>query len=287
MNFDTMTETQRDALNREYRARLTIPDADLFLERAAKRSARVREELACRLDVPYGHGAKQTLDVFPAARPGAPVFFYIHGGYWYQLDKHVYSEVAGPMVAAGAAVVLPNYDLCPDVTIPEIVDQVRHAVAWAREHAAEYNGDPDRIHVSGHSAGGHLTGMMMATDWSRRFGLPADLIKSAAPISGLFDIEPHRHTNLQPVIRLTRETAAANSPRHLPLHFGGPAICAVGGGETASFRRQSRDFAEKCRALGLACRYVEVGDDHHFAVTDRLADPDHPLTRSIRTLMGL
>ena len=254
---------------------------------AAERSEAVRGRLSCVLDVPYGDTPKQTLDIFPADRPGAPVFFYIHGGYWYQLDKAIYSEVAAPMTAAGATAVLPNYELCPDVTIPDIVDQVRRALVWVHAHIMEYNGSSDRLYVGGHSAGGHLTGMMMATDWNGLFGLPADLIKGTAPISGLFDIEPHRHTNLQPYIRLTAQTAAANSPQRLPLYFSGTMICAVGGGETRSFRRQSRDFTEKCLSLGIECDYVEVESDHHFAVTDRLGDGGDPLTQAIVARMGL
>jgi arylformamidase len=287
MNYETMTEEQQHALNLQYRARLTIPDADDFVARAAVRSAAVRDRLNCHLDVAYGDTPKQTLDVFPADHPGAPVFFYIHGGYWFQLDKDIYSEVAEPMVAAGVTTVLPNYELCPDVTIPDIVDQVRRALVWVHQNVASYNGNPDRIHISGHSAGGHLTGMMMVTDWASLFGLPVDLIKSCTPISGLFDIEPHRFTNLQPDIRLTAEAAAANSPQHLPLYFSGSMICAVGGGETTSFKRQTKDFNAKCQDQGLACQYVEIENDHHFAITDRLNDTDDPLTKSILEQMGL
>lgn len=191
------------------------------------------------------------------------------------------------MVAAGATAMLPNYDLCPAVTIAQIVDQVRNALAWAHANAARYNGDADRIHVSGHSAGGHLTGMMMATDWGAHSGLPRDLIKSAAPLSGLFDIEPHRHTDLQPDIRLSAEEAAANSPQHLDLHFAGPVTCAVGGGESNEFKRQSRDFAAKCEAHGLSSEYMETGADDHFGITDRLADAGSDLTGSLIARMGL
>ncbi|MBS38148.1 MAG: esterase [Thiotrichales bacterium] len=287
MDFEKMTDEQQHALNLEYRAKMTIPDADDYVKRAAERSSAVRNSLQCHLDVRYGDGPKQTLDVFPATHAGGPVFFYIHGGYWFQLDKDIYSEVASPMVAAGATTVLPNYDLCPDVTIPDIVDQVRHALVWVYANIAAYGGDPERIHISGHSAGGHLTGMMMTTDWAGQFGLPQDLIKGSTPISGLFDIKPHRHTNLQPYIQLTAEAAATNSPQFLPLHCSGPVICAVGGGETQSFKRQSREFSEKCQTSGLESQYVEVAADHHFAVTDRLNDQDDPLTKSIIAQMGL
>ena len=287
MDFDNMTDEQQHALNMEYRARMSIPDADDYVERALARSDLIRKSLKCHLDVRYGDGPKQTLDIFPASHPVGAVFVFIHGGYWFQLDKDIYSEVAQPMVNAGVTTVLPNYDLCPDVTIPDIVEQVQHALVWVHDNITSYGGDPGRIHISGHSAGGHLTGMMLVTDWASLYNRPRDLIKGSTPISGLFDIKPHRYTNLQPYIQLTAEDAMTHSPQFLPLHCNGPVICAVGGGETDSFRRQSREFAEKCQASGLETQYVEVADDHHFAITDRLSDRDDPLTKSIIAQMGL
>lgn len=287
MDYETMTEAERRQLNLELLPRLTVPDVDGHLAKGAERSAAVRERLACHLDIPYGDTARQILDVFPAARPGAPVFFFIHGGYWRALEKSVYSECVEPVVAVGGAAVTPEYELCPGVTVPDIVEQVRRALIWTFDNIADHNGDPGRIHVCGHSAGGHLTGMMMATDWSADHGLPADLIRGAIPLSGLFDIEPHRHSDLQKDIRLTAEDAAACSPQYLPLHFNGPVLCAVGGAESETFRRQSKDFAEKCGDLGLESEYVELDGDNHFDVTDRLADLGHPLTRAILAQMGL
>lgn len=287
MDYENLTDEQRHELNLEYLPRLTVPNSDEYIENAARRSAVARDTLTGHLDVSYGDTPQQALDIFPAASANAPVFVFIHGGYWRAMDKSLYSEVAGPMAAAGATSVLPNYDLCPNVTISDIVDQMRRALVWVYGNVADYSGDPGRIYVSGHSAGGHLTGMMMATNWAEMFGLPPDLIKGAAPLSGLFDIEPHRHTDLQADIRLTKEAAAANSPQHLPLHFSGSVICAVGGGESGSFHRQSKDFTAKCRAEGLTCEYVETGRDDHFGITDRLGDTDDPLTKSIIAQMGL
>ncbi len=287
MDYENMTGEERRRLNLEWQPRLTVPDAEGYIDRGGRRSAAVRERLPCRLDIPYGDTPRQVLDVFPAAAPGAPVFFFIHGGYWRNLHKNVYSEVVEPVVAAGGAAVTPEYELCPDVTVPDIVDQVRRALVWTFDNIADHNGDPGRIHVGGHSAGGHLTAMMMATDWPAAHGLPEGLIRGAVPISGVFDIEPHRHTDLQEEIRLTAEAAAANSPQHLPLHFNGPVVCAVGGGESESFKAQSRDFARKCREHGLEAEYLELESDNHFDVTDRMADPGYPLTRAILAQMGL
>ncbi|WP_373084964.1 alpha/beta hydrolase [Sneathiella sp.] len=287
MGYDHLTPTEIEELNIQYLPRRTVPDTDTYFERAARRSARLRAELSCHIDVPYGDSDLQTLDIFPAAAEDSPVFIFIHGGYWRALDKGSYSDIAAPFVAAGATVVLPNYDLCPAVTITDIVQQMRGALQWCYRNISRYHGDPERIYLSGHSAGGHLTGMMMATDWQGEFGLPADLLKGAAPLSGLFDIEPHRHTELQADLHLTAEEAAANSPQLLSLTASCPLLCAVGGGESVSFHRQSREFADKCRAAGLECEYLETGTDNHFDITERLHRPDDPLTRALLHMMDL
>ena len=266
---------------------MTVPDADDYLQRSGERSASVRAELDCEIDVPYGDTPGQTLDLFPARAKNAPIHVFIHGGYWRALDKHIYSHVAGPMVAAGAAVVLVNYDLCPAVRITDIVDQVRRSIVWTHENSAKLNGDPEKIYVSGHSAGGHLTGMMAATDWASEAGLPRDLIKGTVPLSGLFDIEPHRHTDIQAEIRLTADEAKAMSPMYFAPVATGPALVAVGGGEPDLFHWQSLAYAAHLRLHGIKAEYLSVGDDNHFAITDRLGDADDPLTRALIAQMGL
>jgi arylformamidase len=287
MDYENLSDDERHALNVEYLPRLTVTNADEFIAKSGTRSAAARARLNGLIDIAYGDSDGQTLDIYPAEKPGSPVHVFIHGGYWRAMDKNLYSEMAAPFLAAGAAMVQPNYDLCPAVTIPDIVDQVRRSITWVHANIAEHNGNPDRIHISGHSAGGHLTGMMMATDWNAMFGLPQDLIKGATPLSGVFDIEPHRHTDLQPDIRLSAEDAAACSPQNLDLHYSGPVICAVGGGESGSFKRQSSDFTAKCQTHGLACDYVETGNDNHFEITGRLADGNDDLTRAMLAQMGL
>ncbi|MZR32197.1 alpha/beta hydrolase [Sneathiella litorea] len=286
MILEGLTTREINELNIEYLPRHTVPDMQRYFDEAARRSAAARERLSGHYDLAYGDTALQSVDIFPATNPGAPVFVFIHGGYWRAQDKSTYSEIAEPFVNAGATVVLPNYDLCPAVTITDIVQQMREALAWIYANITQFNGNPEKHYLSGHSAGGHLTGMMMATDWPA-MGLPKDLLKGASPLSGLFDIEPHRHTELQGDIRLTAEEAAANSPQFLPLTATCPVLCAVGGGESGSFHRQSREFAEKCRAAGLPCEYLELNTDNHFDITDRLHKPEDPLTRAQLKLMGL
>ena len=282
-----LSKREIDHINVQYLPRLTVPNADEYLDKSARRSARARKKLSCNIDVAYGDTPGQTLDIFPAATKGAPVHIFIHGGYWRALDKDVYSHVAGPLVAAGATVVLVNYDLCPSVRITDIVNQVRRAIVWVYKNAGKHNGDRKKIFVSGHSAGGHLTGMMIATDWSKEAGLPNNLIKGSAPLSGLFDIEPHRHSQLQEDIRLTAKEAKAMSPMYLPPVAKGPSIVAVGGAEPDLFHWQSLEYAARLRLHGVRAEYVSMPGDNHFAITDRLGNARDPLTKALIAQMGL
>ena len=282
-----LTKAQIKDINFQYLPRLTVTNVEEYLQKSAARSTRLRKNLSCQIDVPYGDTPGQMLDIFPAARKCAPVHVFIHGGYWRSLDKGIYSHIAGPMVAAGATVVLPNYDLCPQVRITDIVQQMRRAIVWVYKNIAKHNGDPKRIYVSGHSAGGHLTGMMISTDWSKEGRLPKDLIKGSAPLSGLFDIEPHRHSQLQPDIRLTAEEAKAMSPMYLLPLAKGPSIVAVGGAESDLFHWQSLEYAARLRLCGIKAEYVSTPGDNHFGITDRLGNARHPLTKALIAQMGL
>ena len=282
-----LTKAQIKDINFQYLPRLTVTNVEEYLQKSAARSTRLRKNLSCQIDVPYGDTPGQMLDIFPAARKGAPVHVFIHGGYWRSLDKGIYSHIAGPMVAAGATVVLPNYDLCPQVRITDIVQQMRRAIVWVYKNISKHNGDPKSIYVSGHSAGGHLTGMMISTDWSKEGQLPKDLIKGSAPLSGLFDIEPHRHSQLQPDIRLTAKEAKAMSPMYLLPLAKGPSIVAVGGAESDLFHWQSLEYAARLRLCGIKAEYVSTPGDNHFGITDRLGNARHPLTKALIAQMGL
>ncbi len=165
----------RPALDAEYNNRIKVKDALDWIARYGAESARARAELPMRFDVAYGPHHDERLDVFAAARPGpAPIQIFIHGGYWHRLDKADFSFVVRAFRPAGALTVVVNYALIPAVDMDALVRQVRSAVAWVHGHARDLGGDPDRIFVTGHSAGGHLVGMLLATDWST-FGAPADV----------------------------------------------------------------------------------------------------------------
>ena len=259
--------------DRQYNNRARIPEHPALLREWDERSRQTRASLACRLDLAYGERPSERLDVFLPPAPSAPVLVYIHGGYWRALDKRDQSFVASPFVAAGAMVVLPNYALCPDVAIDTIVLQLVQALAWVWRHAAEHGGDPSRIVVAGHSAGGHLAAMMLACDWpSVAADLPADLVRAALAVSGVFDLEPLRHAPfLAPDLRLDAESARRLSPIALPAPRG-PLIAVVGAEESEEFVRQNEAIATAWGARAVpVCE--QVPGRHHMNVLHDLADP--------------
>lgn len=271
-----------EELNRQYLPSMTVPNPEALLQASARRSARVRKQLDSELDLSYGDSPGQKLDVFPASQAGSPVLIFIHGGYWRapHVTKSLYSHIAAPLVQAGATVVLPDYDLCPAVRISDISAQIQRMAAWVYRRIKRYNGDCGRIHVAGHSAGGHLAGMLISTDWSGH-RLPRELIKGTILLSGLFDIEPHRHTALQPDIRLTAREAKAMSPLKLPPQCRGPSLLAVGENEPDLFHWQSLQYAAYLREHRIRAEYLSTPGDNHFTITDRLGRARDPLTRAV------
>jgi arylformamidase len=194
--------------------------------------------------------------------------------------------VADVPVAAGAAVAVLNYDLCPAVTVDTIVAQCRAAAAWVYRNATRLNGDPTRIFVSGHSAGGHLTAMTLATDW-KAAGLPADLVKGGLPISGIFDLHPIRRTSINDDTRLDQAAADRLSPLYLKPAAMPPVVAAVGAKETFGFIEQNRVFADRWRLWGGQVERLELANVHHFDVLLELARAESQLSRALLGLMGL
>lgn len=269
-----------------YNLRLRHPEFEEYFAVWESESARVRAACACTLDVRYGDGPNMTADLFLAPAGAAPVQVFIHGGYWRAMDKSSHSFPAEGFVAAGGAVVSLNYVLAPAATFDTIVEQCRSALEWVADNAERLNGDPRRIFVSGHSAGGHLTAMMLCTDWAAR-GRPADLVKGGTAISGIFDLAPLMETSINDDLRLDAESAARNSPiLNLPA-AGAPLIAAVGAAETAEFVVQNRAFAEAWQARGFDATVMEAEGLHHYTVVMEMGRPGSALTKAALAQMGL
>ncbi|NMM06093.1 alpha/beta hydrolase [Polaromonas sp.] len=284
-----MTRPDPEWLDRMYNNRALVPEHAVHFSRWAEDSAQARGAQPCTLDLAYGESRGQndgeTLDIFPATarasqtrQRGAPVLVFIHGGYWRSLDKADHSFVAPAFTAAGACVVIPNYDLCPAVTIPDIVLQMVRALAWTYRNVARFGGDPKRISVVGHSAGGHLAAMLLACVWpAHGEDLPADLVKNALSISGLYELESVMQTPfLKESLRLTPAQVAQASPAWLPAPKRGVLYSVAGADESEEFLRHNALIEQAWGQKTVPVREALLGKNH-FSVLEALVEPDHRL----------
>ena len=277
----------RDFLEREYNPRVQIPQFAEFFARWKDSALKARESLGCRLDLHYGPAAAETLDFFPAATASAPLLIFIHGGYWRALDKADFSWMATGFVAAGISVAVVNYGLAPKTPLPEIINQMRRACVWLHGNAETLGVDRERIFCSGHSAGGHLTGMMLATDWPKFSPtLPQRLLAGAFAVSGVFDLQPLVHAEfLGKDLGLDEAAARAISPAFLPLRNEAPLLLAVGALESVEFHRQSRLLTAHWPQIAAADP-MDVPGCNHLSVCDALAAPGNVLFEAWRKAMA-
>ena len=250
---------------------------DQYVAARVARSDAFRKAHAGRFDLRYGSGPRQRLDVFPCGAAGAPTLVFIHGGYWQQNDKEPFAFIGEGLLPTGFNLAVVEYTLAPAARMDAIVAEIRAAVAWTLDHAKEFGGDPGRVFVSGHSAGGHLTAMAM-TDSRVAGGLA---------ISGIFDLEPIRLNYLNEKLGLDTTEAQRNSPLlHLPSRAA-PLVVTVGLGELPELIRQSEEFAAAWQKRGLPGRYAPIAGHDHFSILDELARPDGKLVAELKTLAGV
>lgn len=279
----------RAALDAQYNNQQRVPGFADYVAGWQKESARVRAALPGARDVAFGPSADEVLDIYPPARATgpAPVQVFFHGGYWRAFQARDFAFVAERLTAAGALTVVVNYALLPAVRMGELVRQCRAALAWVHANIAGHGGDPARIYVSGHSAGGHLVAMLAAV--APRPGEPEtrQSIRGGVAISGLYDLEPMRLSYLQETLQLTPDEVAAFSPsRHLPL-AARPLILAYGSEESEEFARQSTDYGRALGARGVDCGVQALAGYNHMSICTALADPQGAPLRLILRQMGL
>ncbi|HEX3763514.1 MAG TPA: alpha/beta hydrolase [Kofleriaceae bacterium] len=256
----------------EYNNRIRIAEFNDIVARWRAEAAAHRGTARGALDQPYGPGERQRYDLFHAGAPDAPLVVFIHGGYWQLGSGPDTAFVARALTADGIDVAVPSYSLCPAVSVSDIIGELRRCMValWAATHK--------RPIVTGHSAGGHLTAALLATDWSAVPGVPADLVRTGCAISGVFDLAPLIPTTMNRALRLDTAAAAAASPLFWPPPPPGRTlVAAVGEHETPEFHRQSHAIVERWARAGVAAEYLPVAGVHHFTIVDELARPGSAL----------
>ncbi|MDD5029615.1 MAG: alpha/beta hydrolase [Rhodoferax sp.] len=281
-NFET--QAQIDA---QYNPAIKLADPTEPARHYAEQSARARAQLACTLDLPYGPTLAETLDIFPADKPHAPVFVFLHGGYWRALSSKDFSCIALGLQPLGITTVVVHYALCPHVTVDEITRQVRAAVVWTCKNIGAYGGDPSRIALGGHSAGAHLTAMCLQTPWAAAYGLPQDPIAAALLVSGIYDIAPLRYSYLQPMIQLDDGIISRNSPAFAVRRCSTPVWTNWGSEETPEFERQAHLFHNAWLAAGNHGEISALPGANHYIGIHGFEQPTSHLCQWLATKLGV
>ena len=268
-------------LDAQYNNRAMVPEYVKMYEAWEPLSAEVFADFSSHQNIAYGTSPRETLDIIsPKGREPHPALLYIHGGYWMSRTKGDQTFLARAYAEAGIAFVLLEYDLIPEVRMSDIVHQCRGAVTWVHAHAGDYGIDPDQIFISGHSAGGHLTAMLAATNWQTFSGAPEDLIKGDIALSGIYDLTPVQHSYMQEPLALTDEELANYSPQFFETAPSIPLIVAPGSAESDAFRHQSANLVNAWNAKGANCEYMEPAGCNHFSILAEFANPDSTLTQA-------
>ncbi|MDP1529930.1 alpha/beta hydrolase [Rhodoferax sp.] len=278
------SQAQIDA---QYNPAIKLPDPLVPAKHYIAQSALARQNLRCVLDVPYGPTLAETLDIFPADVPNAPVFVFLHGGYWRAFSSKEFSCVALGLQPLGITTVVVNYALCPFVSLDEITRQVRAAVAWTQRHIAAYGGDPARLALGGHSAGAHLTAMCLQTRWAEDYGLPPDPLAAAVLVSGVYDIAPLRYSYLQPMIQLDEGLIQRNSPMFGVRPCKTPIWVNWGSEETPEFARQASSFLAAWQDAGNAGELSALPGADHYIGIHGFEDPASSLSQWLATRLAL
>ena len=273
-------------VERGYNNRAAVPDHPVWLAKYPELSAAARGRYRHKLNLRYGPGPLETLDLFLPDGALRGTFVFIHGGYWRALDKSDFHFVAGPLLEQGIAVAVANYDLCPAVSIGKIVDECRRMMVWIAKVGPRHGTTADNVVVGGHSAGGHLAAMMFATDWDA-LGLAEDPFVGGITLSGVHDLKPLVLSSYNSDLRLTNAEAARISPvNHVSLSQA-PLLIAVGGAETSEFLRQSQllwdAWPDNARP---AAGPLFLAGKHHFSVVVDYTDPESELIRATLALFA-
>jgi arylformamidase len=269
----------RTRLETEYSPSSCVASETPFLAEYIARSREAERNFECRKNLQWGAGPDETFDYFPAASRDAPLFVFIHGGYWQELSKEESLFAAPDCVRNGVAFAAINYTLAPHASVETIVSQCRRAIAHLHREADSIGFDRRRLYVTGSSAGAHLAAMLLVRGWQATVGAPDDAVAGAVLLSGIYDLEPLVDTYVNAPLHLTPSDAAAASPMCLPLGPPVRSIIAWGENETGEFKRQSRSYAALLEAADFPVTAFEDEGTNHFDIVLGLADRATPLGR--------
>lgn len=271
----------------QYNNRQAVPDFQRYFDRWGLRSEETRRTRRCYLDVAYGSHPMEKMDIFQARGASRACLMFIHGGYWRALDKKDHSFVAAELVEHGVTVAVPNYALCPSVTVEDIVRQILQACAWLYRNATNFGAPAGGIYVCGHSAGGHLTAMAMAAMFPAfAADLPSKVVLGGLAISGIYDLRDIVHVpSINGDVRLTAEAAEKVSPLFYPPATNAPLYLACGGKELPPFLAQQAALAKKWRKV--VAGEIACPEDNHFSILEHFGEPSSALFSATMKMMGL
>ncbi|MEO6636823.1 MAG: alpha/beta hydrolase [Ginsengibacter sp.] len=267
-------------LNDQYNNRLQVPGFAEYFERWEKASRYTEKAQVVFRDIFYGTHPLECLDVFPAAIPNAKTLVFIHGGYWHLLDKKMFHFLAPAFLEKNVTIVLLNYPLAPLVSMDTIVSSCRRAMVWLQNNLTNYNGNPKQVYVAGHSAGGHLA-CMLACDNNTNF------LKGIISLSGLYDLEPLRLSDINTILQMDSAMSVRNSPIDVGLVHPCPLLLAVGGDETDEFKEQAHKMYEYCNDKRHDVQLMYIPGKNHFSILDAVTEPGSLLQSAIFRLMEI
>jgi len=269
--------------NAEYNPRPVVADHLEIMDGWKNKSVVARAQSNCLIDLAYGSDNDERVDIFLTKKKNAPCLIFIHGGYWRASDKTEFSFIAKAYADAGATVFVVNYGLAPRLKLEMIIQQIHRATQWVYEHAKEYGANPEELYLSGHSAGGHMTTMMMCSSWNKQPNLK---IKGGFSISGLYDLEPLIYASfINPVLQLDLVCAKALSPIYQQLKPSIPFWTCVGGDESSEFHRQNKLIAATWPDSFQGD--IVMPRHNHFTIMDAMADTSTPLFQGIIKMLNL
>jgi arylformamidase len=275
------------ALDRQYNNRLQVPEWSTHLQRWADTSREAEKKYSPVKNIAYGEGSLETLDIFPSSQPDSKVLVFIHGGYWHKLDKSDFQFVGEGFHSYNITIVNINYPLAPSASMDQIVNSCRMALQWVVKNIRDHNGDPTQLYLCGYSAGGHLVTMMMTNDFTFADWVPlTQNVRAVCSLSGLFNLEPIRLSEINEVLHLDGEIVLFNSPIYLKPVLNCPLLLVFGGNESDEFKTQSSDLFEKWKGQ-TPVELIAMEEINHYSIIEEAARAGTPLHEKIKSLMGV